>query len=120
MADKLTFHPYDRAGKPRDAGWFYLGDGLWETPECTPTQMEPPFYAERTRTSDDRIRELEGVLRPFAEQAAQFDYGNGSGPDLEDYPDSTSLDLEFGNLDVTVGDLRKARATLNGGDDGEK
>lgn len=54
----------------------------------------------------DHIERLTSALEPFANEAENYDFGDGSGPDLDDSPDASSLN-EIS--DITVGDLRRAR-----------
>lgn len=79
----------------------YAGQALIDTIAAA---MRPDVIAH--------IERLQNALKPFADEAEEYDYGDGSGPDLKDAPDASSL-REISNL--TVGDLRLARATLSQG-----
>ncbi len=76
----------------------------WENP-CDRCSYERDI--ERLEAQLTVMRE---ALEPFATEAENYDYGDGSGPDLHDAPDESSLN-EFN--DLTVGHLRKARAALS-------
>jgi len=60
---------------------------------------------EMVDAADARIAELEAALMPFAEQAERYDPDEGD--DLQSAWDSGG---------ITIGDLRRARAVLNPGD----
>ena len=80
-------------------------------------EMEDMIAAHRIASTEAltaRVAVLEGALRPFAKQADNFDYGDGSGPDLEDYPNASSLGEVH---DITVGDCRRARQALGDRDE---
>ncbi|ODP39238.1 hypothetical protein [Sphingomonas turrisvirgatae] len=66
-------------------------------------------FAKHRSTSTEEVERIKAALTPFANEAAEYDYGDGSGPALDDAPDASSLN-EFN--DLTVGDLRRAREAL--------
>lgn len=50
------------------------------------------------------------ALKPFADEAANYDRGDNGEPDFDDAPDASSLN-EFN--DLRVGDLRRARKAIS-------
>lgn len=75
--------------------------------------MMVPFMLDASAelaSTQKQLAEARDVLVPFAKEADEYDYGDGSGPDLNDAPDASSLN-EI--TDLTVGDLRRARAFLS-------
>jgi hypothetical protein len=81
---------------PHVVGWIYED----ELPEGYPYDEMYPF----SRVDDRRIAELVRALQPFADQAETFDSPDG----VEIIPDG----FEPAIVGHTIGDLRRARATL--------
>ena len=65
---------------------------------------ETPLYTHPAQS------EVVEALKPFAVEAENYDFGDGSGPDLKGSPDHSSLNEVN---DLLVGHLRKAREVYN-------
>jgi hypothetical protein len=68
------------------------------------------LWKDRALASEAKLASVREALEPFSQEAANYDYGDGSGPDLKDAPDQSSL---WEVNDLKVGDLRRAREALS-------
>lgn len=103
-----------------DAG--LLGDGgggdvsWWQDYIRSLLEQADQHYREHVAAAQSPVSEgaeierLRSALEPFAREAENYDFGDGSGPDLHGSPDASSLN-EIN--DLLVGDLRRAKEALD-------
>lgn len=93
--------------------WNWLPqETAWEPHQTARDVMRAALTAALNASATPSIGEIEELrkaLEPFAREAENYDYGDGSGPALVEEPDASSL---HEITDITVGDLRRARAVL--------